>query len=358
MAECKPYAQKEWDGILEGFRDANLFQSWPYAAARWGDKNLSHLVLRTDGEIVGAAQIILIRLPILRGGLAYVKWGPLWMAHGREANPKVFRELLRSLRQVYAHDRGFLLRISPWEFEGEGLEVIPGEEGFQQNTLATEQTAVLDLNQPMDDLRSSLTRHWRSNLKRAETNELEVVEGFSNDLLTEFEELYRQMKVRKSGAWIPPIHYLPQIQRDLAAGMKVLVAICRHHGEAIAGLVVSAIGERSFAWLAASGDAGRDLRGSYLLQWRIIQRLKSMGVRIYDLGGINEATHPGTTQFKLGLCGKRGLTPKYLGEFEACEAWISRAVVGGTDRFRDAVLRLQQYFEERRHAPSASQNFT
>jgi len=256
---------------------------------------------------------------------------------------------------VYARDRGFLLRISPWEFEEDGLAAIPREVGFRQKILATERTAVLDLTWSVDDLRASLTRHWRSNLKRAEHNDLETVDGFSEDLLTEFDKLYRQMKLRKAGAWIPPIHYLPQIQRELAPGMKVLVSLCRHQGQAIAGLVVTAMGEKSFAWLAATGNGGHDLRGSYLLQWRMIQRLKSMGVQTYDLGGINEVTHPGTTQFKLGLCGKRGRTPKYLGEFEVCEKWASRLMVGGTDRFRQALLWLQQFCEDHWHSPSESE---
>ena len=51
----------------------------------------------------------------------------------------------------------------------------------------------------MEELRASLTRHWRSNLKRAESNGLEVVEGSTEDLLDEFAELYRQMRERKEG---------------------------------------------------------------------------------------------------------------------------------------------------------------
>lgn len=85
----------------------------------------------------------------------------------------------------------------------------------------------------------------------------------------------------------------------------------------------------------------------------MIERLKSLGVRSYDLGGINEVTHPGTTQFKLGLCGKRGRTVSYLGEFEACEAWPSRLIIGGSDRFRLSLIRLQQFCQEHGQARSA-----
>jgi lipid II:glycine glycyltransferase (peptidoglycan interpeptide bridge formation enzyme) len=339
-------SREEWDAILSEFRDANLYQTWTYAAARWGGKNLSHLVLRDGTALVGAAQLVLVKLPVLDGGLAYVKWGPLWNRRGSDADPEIFRQLLRALRQKYAVERGFLLRVTPWEFENAELQSIAREEGFRRNVSAQQQTAVLDLTYSLDELRASLTRHWRSNLKRAESNCLEIVESSTEDLLDEFAELYRQMRERKDAGWIPPIHYLHQIQRELNPGMKAYVSLCRHQGRTVAGLVVSALGEKSFAWLAATGDAGLEVRGSYLLQWRAIQRLKSRGVRSYDLGGINEVTHPGTAQYKLGLCGKRGRVANYLGEFEACEAWTSRLVIKGTDRFRLALIRVQQFAQE------------
>lgn len=249
------------------------------------------------------------------------------------------------MRQVYAQERGFLLRVAPWEFEDPALGAVPAEEGFQRNSLTTGRTAALDLTYSLDELRASLSRHWRANLKRAERNGLEVVEGFAEDFLDEFSQLYRQMRVRKDG-WIPPIHYLRQIQRELASGMKAHTFICKQNDKAVAGLVVSTLGEKAFAWLAATGDSGQDSRGSYLLQWRAIERLKSLGVRTYDLGGINEITHPGTTQFKLGLCGKLGRTVSYLGEFETCGSWPSRLIIGGSDQFRLRLLRIQQFCQE------------
>lgn len=346
VVECRHFSKEEWDAVLAGFQDANLYQTWSYAAVRWGGKNLSHLILKDGQTVAGAAQVILVKLPVLRGGLAYVKWGPMWMTRGRETNPQVFGELLRALRQAYARERGFLLRISPWEFDDARLRSIAEEEGFHRNPLITERTAVLGLSYSLDELRASVSRHWRANLKRAESNGLDIFEGSTQDLLHEFTELYRQMRARKGGGWIPPVHYAKRIQRELVSGMKPLISICRHQGKAVAGLVVSAIGEKSFAWLAATGDFGQDLRGSYLLQWRMIQRLKSQGIRIYDLGGIDGITHPGTTQFKLGLCGKRGRTVAYLGEFQACEAWTSRLVIGGTDKFRLALIWLQQFCQE------------
>ena len=72
------FSRAEWDSILAHFRDASLYQCGAYSAVRWGEKNLSRLALTQGAEILGAAQVILVRLPVLKAGLAYVKWGPLW----------------------------------------------------------------------------------------------------------------------------------------------------------------------------------------------------------------------------------------------------------------------------------------
>ena len=75
VAECRPISKEEWDAILPEFRDANLYQTWTYAAVRWGEMNLSHLVLK-DGPIpVGAAQLILVKLPVTRRRLGVCKVG-------------------------------------------------------------------------------------------------------------------------------------------------------------------------------------------------------------------------------------------------------------------------------------------
>ncbi len=341
-AECRPLNKEEWDLVLKKFDDANLYQSWSYAAARWGGKNLSHLVLRDGLGVVGAAQVILVKLPLLRGGLAYVKWGPLWRAQNREPHRNVFQHLLRALRQEYSHQRGFLLRVVPWEYADIALQRVPREEGFHPNPRFHHRTAVLDLTFSMDELRMSLTKHWRYDLRRAEAHNLEIVDGTSDSLAGEFAELYSQMRALKADAWIPLIPYFHQVQREMPPVMKAHISICRYRGEAVSGLVVSALGAKAFMWLGATGEVGREVRASFLLQWRAIQKLKSQGVRIYDLQGIDEVGHAGTTHFKLGLCGKLGRTVDYVGEFEACEAWPSRLVVGGTDRLRLPLIRAQQ----------------
>ena len=51
----------EWSSMLDLFDDANLYQTWSYGAVRWGRKNLSHVVLKRNDEVVGIAQLRIVR---------------------------------------------------------------------------------------------------------------------------------------------------------------------------------------------------------------------------------------------------------------------------------------------------------
>ena len=68
--------------MLDLFDDANIYQTAAYGEVRWGKKNLSRLVLKRDGEVVGIAQLRIIRPTPLKFGMAYLRWGPLWERRG------------------------------------------------------------------------------------------------------------------------------------------------------------------------------------------------------------------------------------------------------------------------------------
>jgi lipid II:glycine glycyltransferase (peptidoglycan interpeptide bridge formation enzyme) len=339
---------EEWGVILQNFCDANLYQTWPYSAARWGGKRLRHIVLKRGSEIVAAAQIIFMKVPLCSAGLAYVKWGPLWQNRGQAPLANTLLKMLIALREIYVRQERMLLRVTPWEFENDQQRAIMGEAGFKENLAAERlRTAALDLSHSMEQLRASLGRHWRYNLKLAEKNELEVRAGFTDDLMNDFLALYEDMRQRKASHEIPPLDYLPQVQRQLPDGLKLRITICRHAGVPVAGLVVSAMGSKAFAVAAATGTSGMDLRGSYLLQWRMIEWLKTQNIRWYDLARINEKTHPGTTQFKLGLSGKLGSTGEYLGEFQACESWASHLLVRAAEGLRSTRSKIWNAIHDR-----------
>jgi lipid II:glycine glycyltransferase (peptidoglycan interpeptide bridge formation enzyme) len=345
--------QDGWNRILRKFDDANLLQTWSYGAVRWGRNNLSHVVLRQSGEIVSAAQVVIKTIPLLGAGLAYVKWGPLWQPRGMERNPEALRRLLRELRRVYVNQRGLLLRIFPADTEdGTGaLRSLFEEEGFERDlTGSTRQTAVIDLCYSLEDLRSSLKPTWRRNLVLAERNQLSIIHGTGAELFDIFAKLYQEMLDRKRRVPEVSMSRFAEIQRNLPPALKMRVMLCELQGQPIAGLAVPCFGHTALNLLTAATEKGLKLRASYFVQWHMLQLLKKLGCRWYDLDRIDEREHPGITQFKSGFAGKLGLTPEYLGRFEACGRSASRVSVQVGSRVNTAYSRMKRRTQRMGHS--------
>ena len=108
----------EWSSMLDLFDDANLYQTWSYGAVRWGRKNLSHLVLKRNGEVLGMAQLRIVRPTRFNFGMAYLRWGPLCHRRGRELDAEAALCMARALQEEYVCKRGLLLQILPNAFVG------------------------------------------------------------------------------------------------------------------------------------------------------------------------------------------------------------------------------------------------
>ena len=334
----------EWDHILLRFADAGLMQTGSYAAHRWGAPCRRFVIERAGGP-VAAAQAVILRIPFVRAGLAHVKWGPMWRPAGASPNVEDFRQILRLLRSELAERENLLLRIYTPTFaerHPEALAVLL-EEGFTRDKEGKpHRTVVLDLRLTLEELRASLKPEWRRNLRRAEQNpRLQVREGTEDELFGAFLSLYGEMQRRKGRPEIIDIGYYRAVQRDLAPEAKLRVMICQHGDVPVAGLAVSVLGDTALNLLAATGDTGLDLRGSYLLHWAMVRQLRSEGVRWYDLFGVNPVTTPGTYQFKTGLAGNLGRQLTYLGEFDYCSNGWSAAAVRTGEKIRAANARLR-----------------
>jgi hypothetical protein len=342
--ETDNVGKDEWTNIIQNFDDASIYQTWSWGAIRWGEKNLSHLVLKKDGEIVAAAQSWLVTIPVVGAGIAYVKWGPMWQVTGRQRNPGIFQSMIRALRLEYVTKRGLLLRVLLNDICGrtESTHLTMEAEGFvQRQSASPERTLVMDLSYSTDELRRSLNRDWRCNLSRAEKNGLEVVKGVDEDLFERFVLLFSEMVARKRfGVFLDP-NDVRAVQDDLPGNLKMLIMICQSEGEPIAGIVVSGIGKSARVLLRATARQGLRLGAANLLQWRMLEWLKERGILNYDLGGVDPGTNPGTYHFKAGLCGKLG-KDIVLGEFEECQRPINLLAVRAGERLRSTYRRLKK----------------
>jgi len=341
-AEIDVSSSTEWSSILAQFDDATIYQTWSYGAVRWGQSQLSHLILKKDGDIVAASQARIITVPILRKGIAYIPFGPLWKRSGREVDEDVFRQMIRVLYKEYVQRRGLLLRLLPhlWKDDANWIDALLSEEGLVRNSsVRAYRTFLMDLNQPREALRKGLDPKWRNYLNRSERNELEIIEGNDESIFSIFSQIYREMHARKKFAEFVNVDEIEMIQKDLPEHLKMTVMIGTFESDPVAALVCSAMGNKAIYFLGATNEKGRKLTASYVLQWNMIERLQARGYRWYDLGGTDPARNPGSHSFKSGLSGKTGKEVYSLGQFDGCNSIISSLVVKVGDGFREEISR-------------------
>ena len=328
-----------WHDVLDRFADANIYQSWSYEVTRVGESRMSHLLLRRNGETVAAAQLKIVKVPFVKLGVAYVRWGPMWRLRGREADPTVLSAALDAIRHEYAVRRGLTVRILPYfhSDESDTFHALLGAGRFARLDAETPQrTLLMSLEHALPELRARLDQKWRNCLNRAEKNELVVEEGTGDELFERFIGIHAQMHARKGFVAGSDVNEFRAIQHDLPERHKMRVFLASTRGELAAGAVCSRIGDFGVYLHGATSDAGMPTSASYLLQWHALTWLKDNGAVSYNLHGINPVTNPGTYRFKAGLCGRSGRDLHYLGTYECSGPASSHALVGLAESLRRA----------------------
>lgn len=334
--------RQEWDNNLNPFSDSNIYQTWSYDTIRCGEDNISHMVLQGDGKTVAVAQARLMRIPILGLGAAYLRWAPVWQPRNQIPDPIVFQQALRALRNEYVCRRGLILRIFPLLYDDnsqtyidilsqEGYAAVPGEKHGR--------TLIMDISQPLDDVRKKIDQKWRNCLNKSERNNLEVIEGTDDSLFGDFIELYRALLNRKKFEKPNDINEFRMIQKDLRPEYKMRIFLCQSSGVISAGVICAVVGDTGVYLFGATNDEGMTNKGSYLLQWKAIQWMKNSGCRYYNLNGINPVMNPGGYHFKVGLSGKNGRDVNYLGRFDSYAGELTAKLACFADRILPSIKR-------------------
>ena len=318
--EIDAATEQTWPELLLAFEDANIYQTWQHGAVAVGHRNLSQVVLKRNGSVVAMALVRVKRMPVLGIGVAYVFWGPLWRQKGDAQNVEHFRQAVRALRNEFVCKRGMTLWILPLLIDDvpSTYNAILAEEGLLPTEEATRgRTILMDLSHPLSSIREGMASHWKRELKVAEKNKLQLVEGTSEELFDRFIEMYKEMVSRKKFVEPNDIYQFKKIQSRLPEALKMKVLLCESSAGLCAGAIYSLIGNSAVYLFGATSSAGMKSRGSYFLQWRIIEELKRRDVTIYNLNGINPTVNPGTYKFKNDLAGTCGRDLFYLGRFDA-----------------------------------------
>jgi lipid II:glycine glycyltransferase (peptidoglycan interpeptide bridge formation enzyme) len=325
--------------------------AWGHVKSEWKSESIGWF----DGaKQVGAALLLLRKLPRLPKWFAYIPEGPLlnWQAPIGEIDKAL------ALLIDYAKKNGvFLLRVGPL------VEKSSWFASTMKTALASSETTTLTelhpdainkeatvlcnylkssgwrapksddgfgLGQPQfvyqlslagknrEDLLSGFNQLWRRNLKRAEKEAVTIELGTREDLAA-FHEIYVETANRDQ--FIPrPLSYFQNMWDAMRAEAqdRFCLYLARWQGEVIASSIMVRVGNHAWYSYGASSLRGREARGSNAIQWRMIQDALDSGALTYDLRGITSTLdpkdpHAGLIQFKLGVGGH---AIEYIGEWD------------------------------------------
>ena len=328
--EIDNISRTEWSQILLKFEDANLYQTWEYGAAKWGERNLVHFVLKKNGEIVSAAQLWYRKFPIIGGGFAHISMGPMWRLNGHGFIEENIHTMVKALHQEFVVKRGVLLRIYSYEKEneeGEKIRQIFKTEHLHKSKEPYDVTIVLNLSPDLNELRRNLRKSWRRQLKKAERNNLQISIGRDEDMFNSLCSIYEEMLNRKKfKQHIANLELLKITQKTLPDNLKMVIFLCHLNGEIISGQAVSALGDTGIDIIAAitNKDISQNLRSTYLFEWQTIRWLKENGFNFLDLRGYDLKKYPGPSYYKAGLGGN---VINYIGIFECSNSLLSHIIV-------------------------------
>ncbi len=331
-----------WDALVGGFADATYDQSACFSTAQWRRHEHSQIIVRDEGVIVGGAHVVILKIPAISRGLAYVKSGPFWRKNNCETSSRNYQNIITAMVQHYCENLGHYLSIAPrtnpdfYETECNLLRQFgfiterenPDPVRFFVNTSLSEEEQL-----------KSLDQKWRYNLRKSLKNDLEIRLVGGPEGIEFFSTLHQEMVQRTNFYDTDPVELLPALTRDLPENLRPHVIMAFHKGRPVIGATVALLGDTALYQIGASSAEALPLKAGYALQWWITQWITSKGVNWYDLGGT--AGNDGLRQFKRGFVGKEGVLLPIEAEFNRWYGQRERMVASSIYALRSMHRRMR-----------------
>lgn len=317
----------DWERHAGEFADYSIYQTWAYQQTRaeMDGQEINRVVIENEnGRIVMMGHVRIKRIRALGITIGYMQSGPLMHGGDGELNCSVgaFEKLVRDYLGTYVN----VLRLRPNVVDNSAgqrvVEMLEGN-GFERASgAATYHTIMLPLEDSEDELRTKLNRNWRRNLKKAEKAQVRIEQERSSSHFDVFERLYADAIKRKGFSGINPQEFAAP-QRLLSPQEKMTVTAAYFEGEPTTVLVTSNLGDTAVDILAANSEKAMQCGSSFLVYWNAFCASKRVGMKRYDLGGIDPENNAAVCNFKRGT---RGEEVFHIGVFDICANSLVRSI--------------------------------
>ncbi len=284
MIELQRCSDKEqWDEyILEHGGHPLQLWSWGQVKAGHGWKP-ERVFAYNDDEIVGAAQVLVRRLPLPFRTFAYVPRGPLF-------NEEFKDEFLDKIATLVKRDHhSVALSIEP------DVKSFDKPESWVHSTnhILSAETILLDVSKSESDLLADMAKKTRQYIRKSGAD-VKIKQVKKREDIEACLAIYRQTAAR-AGFNLHNDQYYFDVFLQMQDYSPIFVAY--ENDVPISFLWLAISEETAYELYGGMTERGQELRANYALKWHAIKKVKEWGLSGYDFGGLVAG---GVSNFKQG----------------------------------------------------------
>lgn len=226
--------------------------------------------------------------------VAYAARGPL-------VGPGDLPAALVALRAVLHGERGACLLADPELAEDARLRATLGDAGVRRSPVYVQprRTLLVDLGSEPAELLAAMRKKTRQYVRKGEREGVLTEETAD---LARFLAVLDRVAARDRFALHDPA-YFARLRE--AFGERAHLFIARVGGDDAGALLVVRFAGRAWELFGGWSGAQAEHRPFYLLKWRALLRMRALGVRRYDMWGLDEdGSLAGVETFKRGFGGE------------------------------------------------------
>ncbi|MFZ1250295.1 MAG: peptidoglycan bridge formation glycyltransferase FemA/FemB family protein [Candidatus Microsaccharimonas sp.] len=284
MIEIQRCSDKEqWDEyVLDN--GGHPLQLWSWGQVKSGHGWVAERIFAYDDEkIVGAAQVLIRRLPAPFRAFAYVPRGPIFI-NGYE------KEILEKIAVLVKRDhRVVALSVEPDTTEFEK----PDKWVRSTNKILSAETITLDVTKSESELLANMAKKTRQYIRKSGAD-VKIRQVRTKEDIEVCLKIYRETSHR-AGFNLHNNQYYLDVFIQMQDYSPIFIA---YEGDTPVSFLWLAISEKTaYELYGGMNDMGQELRANYALKWHAIRKVKEWGLSVYDFGG---TVAGGVATFKQG----------------------------------------------------------
>lgn len=310
----------EWNKTIGHFDDVNVYQTLEWAdhksTSGW---SVVRLVCKADGARVITAAQCLYRSGPFSTVVVWVPGGPIGDLN--KVTPKFVALLKSHLNTKLIYVRIAVMRSSDHVAAGQ----LASYKWHKSTTTIGTKSSLVHLLDAEESIR--LTRcstNWKRNLKRSTKIQSSPYVWHKPDS-TSLSSAYQEMNDYKQIEGVSLNRSAQDLQSaiDVFGDKLILVRSDDADGNALAIRGAICFGDTAWDYIAITTPAGRKTYASYAVFWALAESCFQLGMRQFDLGGIDPINNRGVYDFKKGT---GSFQVDYEGEWDSASPRWFRAV--------------------------------